>query len=335
MKREHINYFAVGLFVIGMLVTFFVVMYFVTGRSGPSDEYYVQYDNVAGLKFGTSVFYEGYRVGQVEKIDPQRGVEGTSYKLTISILRGWEIPVDSVARVVSSGLIAAPQIGISEGRSEQKIQPGGEIQGVSQQNMFAALSTAASEFQHLSRGGVMPLLKNLNERVSEISEHIVSFKQHELSPLVAKFDKQVNEQILIDAAKLMEKLNASAAQLQTVLGDENREKFTSFLGHIDEVAINLNALVSRIEQTRVQMNGVLTSLDELASGNTERVANTLDNANDSVKEAKVMMQTINSHLDSIMYHAEGSSRHMHEFTKAIRENPARLIRGSGAAGVEE
>lgn len=335
VKREHINYFAVGLFVIGMLVTFFIVMYFVTGRSGPSDEYYVQYDNVAGLKFGTSVFYEGYRVGQVEKIEPLKSPQGTQYKLTLSILRGWEIPVDSIARVISSGLIAAPQIGIREGQSEQKVQPGGEIQGEAKQNMFAALSDAASEFQHLSRAGVMPLLNNLNDRVSEISEHVVSFKQEELSPLVAKFDKQVNEQILLDAAKLMEKLNNSAAQLQTVLGEENRGKFTSFLGHIDDVAINLNALVSRIEQTRVQMNGVLTALDGLASGNKERLAGTLDNANDSVKEAKAMMQTINTHLDSILYHAEGSTRHMHEFTKAIRENPARLIRGSGATATEE
>jgi len=335
VKREHINYFAVGVFVIGMLATFFAVMYFITGRTGPSDEYIVYYDNVAGLKFGTGVFYEGFRVGQVESIEPVKNEEKTRYRLELSILRGWEIPDDSVAKVISAGLIAAPQIGITEGRSTIKVKPGGEIQGMAQQNMFAALSDAASEFQHLSHNGVMPLLDNLNARVSEISSHVVSFKKDELSPLIEKFDQQVNETILVEAAKLMQKLNASASQLEKTMSDDNREKFESFLGHIDEVAVNLNSLISRIEQTRTQMNGVLTSLDSLTSGNSERVAKTLDNANQSVTEAKEMMQSINSHLDSILYHTEGSARHMHEFTKAIRENPARLIRGSDSAVTEE
>lgn len=335
MKREHINYFAVGLFVVAMVVSFFVAMYFVTGRTGPSDEYYVHYENVAGLKFGTGVLYEGYRVGQVENIEPEHTDLGTRYRLTLSIRRDWRIPSDSVARVVSSGLIAAPQIGISEGASAEKLAPGDEIVGVAQQNMFAALNSAAGELQHLSRTGVMPLLKNLNDRVTEISGHVVAFRQNELSPLVKNIDRQVNDQLLVDASALMQKLNNSAAQLQTFLNDENREKFAGFLSHIDDVAINLNALVSRIEQTRQQMNGVLSSLDELASGNSERVANTLENTNQTVMEAKDMLRTINTHLDSILYHAEGSSRHMHEFSKAIRANPSRLIRSSQQSDPEE
>ena len=120
-----------------------------------------------------------------------------------------------------------------------------------------------------------------------------------------------------------------------MLGDENRDTFSSFLTHIEDVALNLNTLVSRIEETRVQMNGVLASLDGLATDNKDTVASMLNNSDESMHEMKTMMHTINTHLDSILYHAEGSTRHMHEFAKAVRDNPARLIRGSGNAEAVE
>ena len=195
MKREHINYFAVGVFVITMFVAFFVVMYFVTGRTGPSEDYYVYYRNVTGLKFGTGVFYEGFRVGQVEGIEPETDAEGTRYRLSLSIKRDWEIPNDSVAKIVSSGLIAAPQIGIEEGSSKVILKPGEEIIGKEQQNMFAALNEAAGEIRFLSRNGVMPLLENLNRQVSDISSHVIKFRESELSPLVSRLNYQLNEQI--------------------------------------------------------------------------------------------------------------------------------------------
>ena len=330
MKREHINYFAVGLFVIAMFVAFFVVMYFVTGRTGPSEDYYVYYRNVTGLKFGTGVFYEGFRVGQVEGIEPETDAEGTRYRLSLSIKRDWEIPNDSVAKIVSSGLIAAPQIGIEEGSSEVILKPGEEIIGKEQQNMFAALNDAAGEIRFLSRNGIMPLLENLNRQVSDISSHVIKFRESELSPLVSRLNDQLNDQILVDAAEMMKKLNATASQLQAIVGQENRTKFTNFLTHIDDVALNLNDLISRIEQTRLQMNGVISSLDEITDGKSEMVSTTLENANQTVIEARSAMRTINTHLDSILCHAEGSSRHLHEFSKAIRENPTRLIRGAKA-----
>ena len=70
MKRENINYLAVGLFVIVIMSAFFVVVYKITGRTGPTDHYFVTYDNVTGIKYGTPVSYEGYQVGQVELIEP-------------------------------------------------------------------------------------------------------------------------------------------------------------------------------------------------------------------------------------------------------------------------
>ena len=118
MKRDNVNYLLVGAFVAAMSVAFFVLMTAVTGRSGPTDEYHAYYDNVSGLTFGTGVFYEGYRVGQLESIEPEHTDQGMRYKVSFSVLSGWTIPADSVAEIAASGLISAVTIQIQEGVSE-------------------------------------------------------------------------------------------------------------------------------------------------------------------------------------------------------------------------
>ena len=90
--------------------------------------------------------------------------------------------------------------------------------------MFSALNDAAGEIRYLSREGVMPLLENLNQQVTAVSAQVIKFRESELGPLVTRVDKQLNEKILVDAAQMMQRLNASAAQLQTIVGEENRDK---------------------------------------------------------------------------------------------------------------
>ncbi|MGR8920749.1 MAG: MlaD family protein, partial [Gammaproteobacteria bacterium] len=181
MKRDTVNYVMVGAFVVAMGIAFIVFLFAVTGRSGPTDPYYVHYDNVAGLKFGTGVFYEGYRVGQIETITPEPGDSGMRYLLELSVASGWRIPDDSVARVQSSGLISAITIEISEGESQTFHAPGAFITGIEKSDLMSVLNDAAADFRTLSRDGVMPVLKNVNQRVTQLTEEILRFRRDDLS----------------------------------------------------------------------------------------------------------------------------------------------------------
>ena len=40
------------------------------------------------------------------------------------------------------------------------------------------------------------------------------------------------------------------------------------------------------------------------------------------------LEKVNEHVGTIMYNVEGSTRQLHEFSQAVRDNPARLIRGT-------
>ena len=127
MKRDNVNYFLVGLLVLVALFLLLGSLYVITGRSGPTDNYVVHYRDVSGLGFGSAVFYQGYRVGQVERIEPEQVDGKTRFRVDFSVSEGWQIPADSKAALLSSGLLADVFIGIREGESEQVLPPGAEI----------------------------------------------------------------------------------------------------------------------------------------------------------------------------------------------------------------
>ncbi len=107
------NYVLVGGFVILMLAALIVWIALLSGRTGSTDTYEVGYANVMGLSDGAPVSFQGYRVGKVERIRP--GAPGTehAFVVEISVVEGWKIPDDSVARMVASGLLAAVAVDIT------------------------------------------------------------------------------------------------------------------------------------------------------------------------------------------------------------------------------
>lgn len=331
MKRDTTNYLMVGSFVVVAGIALFVLLLAVTGRSGPADTYYVYYKNVSGLKFGTGVFYEGYRVGQIESIEPETVATGMQYRIELSIMQGWKIPADSVARVQSSGLISAVNIQIAEGTSQEFHQPGATLAGEGQSDLFAVLSRAAGDFRTLSEEGVLPVLRNVNNRVTQLAEEMIRFRREDLTPLVRMLHQRIDEDLVNETVELLNHLDDSAIGLKALVNEDNRIHVEAFLRNIDHAASNLNGLVTRIETTRLQMNGVLASLGELVTENSNQVKGTVDAAEVSMEELERALKTVNQHLGTIMHNLEGSSRHMGEFARVIRENPSRLLRNSSAS----
>ena len=72
MKQDNINYFAVGLFVIGAMLVLLVALYHITGRGADADDYYVEIKNVAGIRTGSPVTYAGFEIGQLIDMDIHR-----------------------------------------------------------------------------------------------------------------------------------------------------------------------------------------------------------------------------------------------------------------------
>ena len=296
MRRDTVNYTLVGLVVVAALVLLLVGLALITGRGVASDDYVVRYRNVTGLRYGAPVFYEGYRIGQVGGITPERGgAEGTRYRVVLAIRRDWPIPTDSPARLQSSGLLADVSIGIREGASREMLKPGGELKGEEGGDIFLAMNELAGQISELTRTQISPLIQTLTQRVDSISGTI-----DKSAPL-----------ILDQTRVLLERMNRASDALNDVLNPSNRAAVGSIL-------VEVKNLGSELRKTRETLDQALGELAGIAKENRPDVRR-------SVQDLSSVLQALSSRMDVITHHLESSSRNLDEFSREIRRSPNRLI----------
>ncbi|HEY8010248.1 MAG TPA: MlaD family protein [Rudaea sp.] len=305
MQRDNVNYVLVGVVVAVAFVLLLAALVAITGRGGASSDYVVHYRNVTGLRYGAPVFYEGYRVGQVGAIDPERAVTGTRYKVTLGVRRDWPIPKDSVARLTSTGLLADVAIGISEGASKQAAAPGSELAGMENADLFTSMNDLAIQLGDLTRNQIAPLVKNLSQHVTSIAEVL---------------DKSTPE--LIDQSRaLLQRLNTATESVNDLLKPQNRAAIGTILGNIRDLSHDLRA-------TQDQLKDALTQIDSVVRENRSGV-------HDSIDDLRGIMSALSGRIDSITQHLEVASRNVDEFAREVRMNPNRLLLAPKGDKVEE
>ena len=304
MKRDRVNYVLVGTAVAAAFVLLLVALAVITGRTGASADYYTHYHNVTGLRFGAPVFYEGYRIGQVGTIAPERAADGIHYKVQLSVRRDWPIPKDSLARLTSTGLLADVAIGISEGSSKDIAVPGSELKGLENADIFTAVNELAGQLSQLTREEIAPLIKNLSQHVDSIASVI---------------DKNAPE-LIAQSHQLLQRLNAASDSLNDVLKPENRAAIAATLG-------NARELSKELLTTQDRLRDALTQVDALIRENRPGVR-------DAVNDLRATLAALSSRIDSITQHLAIASRNFDEFSHEIRKHPNSLLLSPKADKVE-
>ena len=304
MKRDRVNYVLVGAAVLVAFGLLLATLLAITGRGGAQTQYFVYYDNVTGLAYGAPVFYEGFRIGQVDSIEPERNGK-TRYKVFLDVRKDWPIPDDSVARLQSSGLLADMSVGIKEGQSAQMLKPGSEIQGLGGGDLFAAMNDLAGELTVLTRDRIRPLIDTLAERIDSITGTI---------------DQNLPE-IVVQTRELMVKLNTAAANVNDIVGGANKQAIADTLADIRQVA-------DELDETKARADALLSSLNATVEENRPEIRQT-------VLDLQQTVSAIATRIDAITHHLESSSRNIDEFSREIRRNPNRLLFTPKADDVEE
>jgi len=295
LRRDTLNYALVGAVVVAAAVLLLLALALIGGRSVASADYTVRYRNVTGLRAGAPVFYEGYRIGAVADVTPERDAAGTRYRVTLAVRRDWPIPRDSRARLQSSGLLADVSIGIHEGASHQMLKPGGEIAGVEGGNMFAAMNDLALELGELTRTRIAPLIEVLTRRTDSIG---------------AALDAHAPE-LLSTAQALLDRLNRAGDALNDVLNPANRAALAGTLRESQEGLAELRA-------TRANLDRALGEITGIAAENRADVRR-------AVRDLTGVLDTLSSRVDVIIHHLEASSRNLDQFSREIRRRPNRLL----------
>lgn len=305
MKRDHVNYTLVGAMVLSALALLLVALFLITGSSGGEAEYHTYYRNVTGLRAGAPVFYQGYRIGQVDDVVPERGDGGTRYRIGLSLRADWPIPQDSVARLQSSGLLADVTVAIREGIEKTPLAVGAELKGEEGTDIFGAMNELAAEVTTLTRSQITPLIRNLSERVDSIT---------------GSLDKGTPE-VLNQTRELLLRLTEASVSVNDLLKPSNREAVSGILSDV-------HALSRDLESTKANLDNALNDLAALTRENKPGI-------NAAVTDLRAVLATLSSRIDTIVHHLDSASRNADEFTREIRKNPNRLLLQPKADAPEE
>ncbi len=295
MRDDKRNYIVVGAFVIMMLVALILWIAVLSGRTGATDNYYIVYDNVMGLKSGLEILYEGFPVGHIENISPEEGEGRRSYRVDVTVKRDWPIPEDSVAEITAPGLLSAYVLDIQAGESQTLLEPGSEIEGREAQAMLAAVNSLADEVTKAIDESVRPLLASLSEGVPGIVDNVDQFTAD---------------------------LNQTIDQINTILGASNVERVTQILKNLEASSGEFASLIEDLSGTRRRVDGLIAKLDALLETDEGKLDVT-------IRDLQHTLAAISRRIDSIASDLETTMRNASEFSRQIRENPGVLVRGRG------
>ncbi|MCF6288784.1 MAG: MlaD family protein [Proteobacteria bacterium] len=302
MKRIYNNYFLVGLFTIIIGGISIVLLLNMGGRNDDTDRYYSYFANVTGLGYGNPVYYEGYRVGQVEKITPET-IKGELYfKTEYTLIADWKVPTDSITKIASSGLLSDMSLNISAGTSKTYLTPNSEIQGVIGDDIMATLTQLAEDFQSLSQDKIIPLIDLVYARTDSLTKSL---------------ETQIPE-ILTAIEVLIQDINSLTKSANQLIGQENVEGINKIITNLEELTAQLSSTGGWIKTSLDKVNGLISSGDDLLKNNGDKVADLLD-------LTAQLISAFSSRADTIASEIESASMNINETTDIIRKNPKSLL----------
>jgi phospholipid/cholesterol/gamma-HCH transport system substrate-binding protein len=323
MKNRKLNYAALGLFVTAMIGAAVGMTVALSGHAGTHDSYTALFGNVADVKFGTQVRYEGFPVGQVEEIRPIVKDGATVFRLHLSVQPGWNIPADSVARIGSSSILGGKTVEIRGGNSTSSLKPGDQIASAPPADMFAAMSSIAGEFGDLSRNVLRPMVNRVSGLVTSadtlIEKDLTQFVRA-LNDLAGGLQTEV-PQIAKDLRHFAKRLNTTLGSVQTVLSDRNTTGVTNVVKNVEQMSAGFLEISKSLKGSIRQINAMVVKLDRVVDTNDAKV-------NSAVNDARYIMQSLARNIDNFNHNIAGTARNMNEFSRLIRQNPGLLLGGT-------
>ncbi len=312
MKKDHLNYFAVGSFVLAMLALLIASLLYISGQGEATDTYHVSYTDISGIHNGTTVTYGGYKIGKIETVEPVRDTEGTRYQVTLAVRNGWTIPSDSTAQISSPGILAEKTIEIREGKSKTILSPGDEIKGLPAIDIMAMMNRLSGEFGELADGDIRPLINKLSHYLNDIGDDL---------------NRKIPD-ITQNTSTLLASLNESAVRLNELINSENRQHLHSLFKNANEMSESLITLTRHLNNTGEKVEHLLDQTHHLVDDNSGDIRQ-------AVIDMRRSLEILSQNMNAIVHNMSASARNMNEFTHELRRNPSVIINSKPPAETKE
>ena len=252
------NYLMIGGFVLGVLALAFIFVFWMSNFGGGGKRYTIVFESsVAGLTTGSSVGFNGIRVGEVQSfaLDPE---DGRKVRVLVSLRDDTPVRENSRASIQSMGLTGGSGIQITPGT------PDSPLLVATAEDPMPVIRSDAGAGQGVFEAG-SAALNNANVFISKLNALLDQNEKSINSTMtnVEQFTSMLSEkredigQAITDVKEGAQSFKSLSEKLEVSLGDnvdgltrqarESLQEFGSFMREGRRVAVTLNRILEKLE----------------------------------------------------------------------------------------
>jgi phospholipid/cholesterol/gamma-HCH transport system substrate-binding protein len=275
-----------------------------------SRSFYAKYENISGLQVGSSVLLNGFKVGMVSNLE-LLVEDNQNLLITLSIVKDFNIPSNSVCRIVNQDLMGTKGISLILGDNQAYANIGDTL-----------LSSIEGSLQDEVNAQILPLKQKAEELIGSVDSVMMI--------VTAVLNKDTRENLrnsLSSLDKTFALMSRTMIKVDSLvlLNDERLSKIIS----------NLESITSNLEEGNGEIKTILTNFasisDSLAKSN---ILSTLQNINSITTKINKGEGSIGLLIkdDKIYQNFEKSTKELAELIEDIKKNPSRYVNFSIIGG---
>ena len=288
----------IGFVALLAIVALFIGVNYLKGLDvlNPSRKFYAKYENIGGLKVGSSVFVNGYQVGMVSNIDLLAN-ENQQLLVTISIEKDFDIPKNSILKIVNQDLMGTKSINLILGDAASF--------AVDEDTLISGME---GSLQEEVSAQILPLKIKTEELIGSIDSV--------MTIITAILDKDARENLSnslqsLDQTFLL--MNQSMIKVNQIV-DQNDERISS--------------IVKNLEANNDEITNILKNFsnisDDIAQSNIKNLLTSLSAASKKINDSEGSLGMLINDKD-LYLNLEKSSKELEALIKDIKANPKRYV----------
>ena len=339
MMETRANYALIGAFTLAVIAAGFLFVYWFTG-AGKSDDrktYEVRFNgSVSGLTRGSSVLFNGLRVGEVTLID-LREEEPSQVAATIQVSKRTPVKMDTTGRLEFAGLTGVASIALTGGSYDAPDRPPYTIdkdKGVIYaersdfQNLLQTVQNLATKADNVlaradelfadNAGTIKNAIGNVDrftQALADNADGINTFLKgmsdlgEKIGPLAAKLETLTQHVDGVVQAVDPQKITQIVADVQSVTGTfaANKKEIDSAIKDFAQVMDGLPETSKKLDNLVSLASGTLTAFDATQIseivGKANNLMTTVENNRGSIdkalKDASQITAKLNSSADKL------------------------------------
>ena len=285
----------------------FIGYSFLKGNDVFSSEnmFYTDYDNVDGLTVSKPVLVNGYQIGRVSKMSL---LENGKIRTEFKIKDEYEIPSNTIARIVSESLIGGKAIVFDIGNSKTFAKDGDPLQSDVQANLMEK---------------VEPLQKKIENLVVK------------LDSVMSAVNTVLDENFQRDFKNSVHSISVSMSNIETITRDVEGLMGSEKM-RLAKIMQNLESITNNFKNNNAKINSILANLDNMSNDLSQtEIKATIDNANQAMKDVQAITDKINKgqgsigmlvNDDKLYNNLTEASQNLEELVNDLKTNPGKYLK---------